>query len=134
MIRQEDLDGVKLVYDAEYIASDEITAQALEVAFSQASQGWGVSREHAVLLNVAQSLRESLKLSTTAEENARLLKGAQMSGGRLKKQIEKLEAQLAKSAALNLAQTVTIDKLVTQLDAARADSVIPENDEMRVDS
>lgn len=123
MIKAADLDGVKLVFDEKYFATEEQVQLALEQAFTQGSQGWGVKREAAVLLVMARELRDSLELSTTAEENARLLKGAQMSGGRLKKQVEGLQAKLETQAALMLAQTVALDKLTGEYEALDAQCV-----------
>jgi len=89
----KDLDGVKLANE-EYIATTPEVQDALERAFQQASQGWGVRREVGVFLALARDLKMAMHLAETADEAQRMLKGAQMETGRLKKKIEKLEAEL----------------------------------------
>jgi hypothetical protein len=91
MIELQDLEGIKLVTDRGYIASDQEVRQAVETAFQQGSQGWGVNQKDAVLLALAENLRDALLVSTEADDNFRLLKGCQMEGGRLKKRIAVLE-------------------------------------------
>jgi hypothetical protein len=92
-LKKTDLEGVKLAND-EYFASPEEAADFLERGFQQASQGWGVRREVGVCLTLARDLLIAWELADTADEAQRMLKGAQMETGRLKKKIEKLEAEL----------------------------------------
>ncbi len=91
MIKADDLDGIKLVTEENNFASDDDTLNVLEAAFMQGSQGWGVTKETAILLRLARVLYVALKLAETADENARLLKGAQMELGRVKKQRDTLQ-------------------------------------------
>jgi len=114
MIKIEDLDGLKLV-DENYLASTEVVQQTLENAFQQGSQGWGVRPEISVVLYLARQLADSMTLASTAEEAQRMLKGAQMSGGRLKKQIESLDKANVKTEALALALTVKLAEVEAQL-------------------
>ena len=92
MLKLEDLDGIKLV-NADYFATDIEAELAVEQAISQGSQAWGVRRDVGVLLKLARDLKIALALAATADQNGRMLKGAQLEGGRLKKQIEKLNAE-----------------------------------------
>lgn len=94
MLKLEDLDGLKLVH-LDYFATDADAELAVEQAITQGSQGWGVRREVGVILKLARDLKISLALAATADKSARMLKGAQLENGRLKKQIEKLQAKLS---------------------------------------
>lgn len=105
-----DVAGVKLADDSNFPPLYEVTA-ALDHAFAQGSQGWGVTREVGVYLTLARELHAALEIAETADENRRMLKGAQMENGRLKKKIEKIEAALAESDATNLALTIQIEKM-----------------------
>lgn len=105
-----DLDGVKLIQRDNLPQLHEIQA-ALEHTYQQASQGWGVTREVGVYAFLATELREALEVAATADENFRMLKGAQMEAGRLKKKIEKLEAE-------NLAYDLKIKELESALELA----------------
>ena len=116
-----DVAGIKLAANENFPPLFE-TRAALDHAFSQGSQGWGVTREVGNYLNLAYALHEALEVSTTAEENHRMLKGAQLENGRLKKKIEKLTAQLAESDATALALTIALEKAQVALDALRADN------------
>ena len=107
MIKAEDLDGIKLVTEENNFASDDDTLNVLEAAFMQGSQGWGVTKETAILLRLARVLYAALKLAETADENARLLKGAQMELGRVKKQRNTL-----KTALDSLAEELVVIKQV----------------------
>ena len=110
-LKIEDVAGVKLVTDENNFASDGDVRNALEGAFVQGSQGWGVGASNAVLLSVARDMKEALMLANVADENHRLLKGAQMALGRAKKAAEvdkatiaaldeRVEEQVAKNASL----------------------------------
>ncbi len=94
MIKSEDLDGIKLVTEENNFASADDTLNVLEAAFMQGSQGWGVTKETAILLRLARALYVALQLAETADENARLLKGAQMELGRVKKQRDALQTNV----------------------------------------
>lgn len=94
MLTTKDLDGVKLVNE-EYIATIAEAQQMLETVFQQASQGWGVRREAGVILRLARDLRISLAISESADEAQRMLKGAQMELGRVKKQRDEAVANAA---------------------------------------
>jgi hypothetical protein len=89
-MKLEDLDGLKLVEDRNFAPESEVL-ETLEAAYMQGSQGWGVTRPTAEILYLARALRGAMTVAATAEENYRLLKGAQMEVGRLKKQRDKLE-------------------------------------------
>lgn len=91
MLKLEDLDGIKLVKE-ENFATDSEVGTAVELGIIQGSQGWGVREEISVILKLARDLKIALALAATADENGRMLKGAQLEGGRLKKQIEKLKS------------------------------------------
>jgi len=93
MINLEDLDGIKLV-KAEYLVEDVELQMALESAYAQGSQGWGVVKSTALLLTMARDLHAALKIALVADENFRLLKGAQMALGREKKAKDVLQEQL----------------------------------------
>lgn len=86
MLKIEDLEGIKLVHNEEYIATEAEAQQSLENVFQQASQSWGIRREEGVILKLARDLKIALALANVAEENGRMLKGAQMELGRVKKQ------------------------------------------------
>jgi hypothetical protein len=113
MLTVKDLDGIKLCSDPSYLASLPVTQQALENVFQQASQSWGVKREDSVVLKLASDLQAALEIAADATANARLLKGAQMELGRVKKQRDELKALRATDAT-------ALKVLTTALDAARA--------------
>ena len=92
MLTLADLEGIKLVSDDSYIATVEEAQQSLEVVFQQASQTWGIRREQGVILRLARDLKIALALAMTAEEAGRMLKGAQMELGRVKKQRDTIQA------------------------------------------
>lgn len=83
-LKIEDLAGVKLVQDENFTV-ENLVLDALEEAFIQGSQGWGVTRDTGVLLTLARELHAARLQADTAEDNYRLLKGAQMALGRSKK-------------------------------------------------
>lgn len=99
MLRIEDLEGLKIV-DAANFASEIEVRDALENAYVQGSQGWGVRRDVAVILQLARNLRVQIELASTAEtlreeavragcayaELQNKLKGMQLELGRVKKQ------------------------------------------------
>ena len=99
MLTEKDLDGLKLVTDQSNIASTQDTQQALETAFQQGSQGWGVRREQSVILRLARDLKIALALAVQADENGRMLKGAQMELGRVKKQRDTSQEEVARLMA-----------------------------------
>ena len=111
-IRAVDLDGLKLV-EKDYFAQDEEVLNALESAYMQGSQGWGVTNEVRLILTLARDLKEALVLANVADENHRLLKGAQLALGR-----EKKARELTK-AALDSAMD-KIGELTAERDEARA--------------
>jgi hypothetical protein len=94
MLTLKDLEGIKLVSDETYIAPVSDAQTALERVFQQASQGWGIRREDGVLLRMASDIKIALALAESADENGRLLKGAQMELGRVKKQRDVIQADL----------------------------------------
>jgi len=98
MLTEKDLDGLKLVTDQSNIASTQDTQQALETAFQQGSQGWGVRREQSVILRLARDLKVALALAVQADENGRMLKGAQMELGRVKKQRDECQLMAVNSS------------------------------------
>lgn len=91
MIKLTDLDGVKLV-DRTNFADDDEVLNSLEAAYMQGSQGWGVTKEVAIQLTLAECLRAALTIAATADDNRRMLKGAQMELGRVKKQRDTLQS------------------------------------------
>lgn len=103
-----DLEGVKLVGEENFAPIEDVQVD-LERAFTQGSQGWGVIREHAVINTLARDLLDALAEAATADENFRMLKGAQMEGGRLKKKVDKLEAE-------NLAYDLRIKELEAEVE------------------
>lgn len=107
----EDLAGIKLV-DEEYFASTEEVQAELERAYQQGSQGWGVRREVGVYLTLARDLKLAYHLAEKATQGSNKLKGLQLENGRLKKKIEKLEAEA-------LATDLRIKQLSTELEAAQ---------------
>lgn len=112
MIQIKDLEGVKLVHDASYFASVEFTQLKLEQTFVQASQGWGVRQDDAVILRLAGDLRIALSGAADADGAMRLLKGAQLELGRVKKQKHGLEQTL-------VGNKTDIEGLRTQLDMSK---------------
>ena len=110
------LDGVKLVFGEDYFATPEEVENELERAYQQASQGWGVRREIGVYLALARDLKIATELAATADENQRMLKGAQMEGGRLKKKIAELEAEALAATIKETELKAEIDRLNLLLD------------------
>jgi len=110
MIKATALDGIKLV-DENYIATDGETEAALEQAFQQGSQGWGVRRDQGVLLRLARDLKIALALAQDTTETQNKLKGLQLENGRLKKKIVVMEG-------LHAAMDREIAELKRQLDDA----------------
>ena len=104
----QDLTGVKLVSDDNFAPLFEVRA-AIDYAITQGSQGWGVTREAGVYNFLARELLTALEVATTADENHRMLKGAQLKLGKLEKKIEKLKAE-------NLALDLHIKELNIDLD------------------
>ena len=92
-ITQRDLDGLKLLHSDDYIATIPETQQALEQAYVQGSQGWGVGQMQANLLRMAKELGRALVAEDKYDETYKALKAEQMTRGRLQKQ---LDATLAK--------------------------------------
>ena len=92
-----DLDGLKLVTDDNNFAGPQQVDLAVESAIAQGSQGWGVQQDVAVLLSVLRDLAGAQLIAQTADENRRMLKGAQMELGRVKKQRDQKDAQLQKA-------------------------------------
>ncbi len=85
MMELKRLDGFGQVASADYLATDAEVDEALENAFEQASQGWGVRREVGVYLTLVRELRISLSLAGKADEALRKVKGLQLELGRTKK-------------------------------------------------
>jgi hypothetical protein len=98
-MREYDLDGVKLVYDDSYFAGQHEVDAHIEVLFQQASQGWGLRRLDAVQLAILRDFREAQALAVLADDRQRMLKGAQMENGRLKKQLAAVKAKLDATTA-----------------------------------
>ena len=101
MLKPEDLDGLKLV-DPENLATEGQVRAALENAYVQGSQGWGVRGDVAVILQLARNLRCALHLAAETEsmsiklaEAQNKLKGVQLELGRVKKQRDALEEKVA---------------------------------------
>ncbi len=111
MIKADDLDGIKLVTEENNFASDDDTLNVLEAAFMQGSQGWGVTKDTAILLRMARVLYVALKMAETADENARLLKGAQMELGRVKKQRDTLKTSLDSDIKIILELTERVSEV-----------------------
>ena len=123
MLKIEDVNGVKLVTEVNNFASDGDVRNALEGAFVQGSQGWGVSGATAVLLSLARELKAALMLANVADENHRLLKGAQLALGRATK-----TGGISKAAVDSL--TVTVDEQSSQIKSLQQslDAVRQERD------
>jgi hypothetical protein len=100
------LDGLKLVRE-EYIANDLETAQFIEKAIQQGSQGWGVRREEGVVLRLAKELRVAQELAGSADEAQRKLKGTQLELGRVKKALSVAEG-LVESKNRKIAELVKV--------------------------
>jgi hypothetical protein len=133
MLDPKMLDGLKLVKE-EYIATDSEVDLALEQAFTQGSQGWGVKRAEGVLLRLAQELKLSSALAATADEAGRMLKGAQLENGRLKKQAAIQAGLIASLERTNITKHAAVKDLQAQLDSAHAEKAVeadgmPEADE-----
>ncbi|KKM70678.1 hypothetical protein LCGC14_1438310 [marine sediment metagenome] len=123
MLKLSDLDGFKLVND-EYLATNDQVTRALENAFEQGSQGWGVRPEVAIFLSLVSQLRVQITLADVARYAQNQLKGEQMAHGRTKKRrdkdlgdlnIELLQTKAALDAARAVKgplceQTVVLDK------------------------
>lgn len=112
----QDLDGFKLV-DETNVAPLEATQMALEHAFQQGSQGWGVSREVGIYLSLARDLKLSIALANTADEAQRMLKGAQMELGRVKKARKKDESIADELSAELVAERLLVTELKAQVDS-----------------
>ncbi len=125
-LKIEDVAGVKLVTDENNYASHGEVRNSLEGAFVQGSQGWGVSHDNAVLLTVARDLKEVLMLANVADENHRLLKGAQLELGRVKKQRSVALAERASLEGKVIEQAVQIKSLQELVD-----DVTQQRDETR---
>jgi hypothetical protein len=129
----QDLDGFKLV-DETNVAPLDATQMALEHAFQQGSQGWGVSREVGVYLSLARDLKLALALANTADEAQRMLKGAQMELGRVKKAKKKEEALAEeRDAELVAARAAVFQELVAERLLVKALEEQLEEAEVRAD-
>lgn len=113
-----DVAGVKLADSNNFPPPYEVTA-ALDHAFAQGSQGWGVTREIGVYLFLARELHWALEIAETADENRRMLKGAQLETGRLKKKIEQLTAEVE---GLRDELADSNDAMLRRFDPSAADS------------
>lgn len=117
------LDGVKLVSDENYFATNSEVEFMLETAFQQASQGWGVRQDQGVMLRLAKELKLSQGLQAKAQAGHDQLKGLQLENGRLKKKIRILEGQEAALVGANRTvgeQAAEIERLTeAYADAAR---------------
>lgn len=107
----KDLDGIKLISDPTYFMEPEVVRLELENAYMQGSQGWGVRREVGVYLALARDLKIAMELAATADNAQRMLKGAQLEGGRLRKRIKKLEAEAVDAEQRVLARVVEVNEL-----------------------
>ena len=87
-ITQRDLDGLKLLHSDDYIATIPETQQALEQAYVQGSQGWGVGQMQANLLRMAKELGRALIAEDKYDEAFKALKAEQMTRGRIQKQLD----------------------------------------------
>ena len=118
MLKLNDLDGFKLV-NINYLATNDEVAAALEDAFTQGSQGWGVRPEVAVFLSLANQLRVQITLADVSQHAQNQLKGEQMAHGRTKK---RLEASVQNTDALKTQVRVLREKLL--LAAVREQTVV----------
>ncbi len=116
MLKLSDLDGLKLVQLTNFANVAEVD-RALENAFTQGSQGWGVRPEVAIHLALAARLRDALVIAESLSEAHNQLKAKQMELGRVRKALEKAAAENFDEA---VKQHTRADKLQTELDAARA--------------
>jgi hypothetical protein len=123
-----DVEGVKLVTDLNNFVSIPDARTALEIAFTQGSQGWGVRDDLATFNTLARELRAALALAEVADEAQRMNKGAQLALGKAKKRIEVLEAEAiaagierAEMLAHAVAQERSIAVLKEQLEDAYAE-------------
>jgi|15BtaG_2_1085339.scaffolds.fasta_scaffold06568_2 hypothetical protein len=92
-LTKQDVAPAKLVDPANLPPLNEVQIM-LEHAFVQGSQTWGVKREIGIILVLAQELLEALDIAQAADANQRMLKGAQLETGRLRKQVSTLRAEL----------------------------------------
>ena len=88
------LDVCKLALD-ENVASDELAELLVEQVADQASQGWGVSEVDSVVMRLAREVVRLQPFEEKVDEAQRLMKGAQLQVGRIRKQVENLEPQVA---------------------------------------
>ena len=114
-----DLDGIKLISDPTYFMETDVVRMELESAYMQGSQGWGVRREVGVYLALARDLKIAMELANTADQAQRMLKGAQLEGGRLRKRIKKLEAEAVDAEQRVLARVVEVNDLTKQRDETK---------------
>ena len=123
MITLEDLAGLKLVVK-ENFASDEEVVSMIEGATVQGSQGWGVNRPTACLLNLAQALEAALVVAATATEARNALKGEQMARGRVQKQLDGANKNLGELAAENSEQDDEIAEFTETVADLRAELAV----------
>ena len=122
MFKAGDLDSIKLV-SADNIALPHDVEAAIERAVQQGSGDWGVTLTDGVILNLTQQLRDALTGAAAAGENFRLLKGAQMELGRVKKQRDELRQERDFLLGDNENLEDQIDKLLqTVADSKQVDS------------
>ena len=115
-ITQRDLDGLKLLHSDDYIATIPETQQALEQAYVQGSQGWGVGQMQANLLRMAKELGRALVAEDKYDETYKALKAEQMTRGRIQKQLDAATAGIANlEVSLDIArkELATVTKLAT---------------------
>ena len=108
------LDGIKLVTNEEYFATDAETEFTLEQVFQQASQAWGIRREQGVMLRLARELKLAIGVAQGAQADDNKLKGLQLENGRLKKRVALLDGRAVVSLRDN-------DALEDKLTALRAE-------------
>ena len=107
-ITQRDLDGLKLLHSYDYIATIPETQQALEQAYVQGSQGWGVGQMQANLLRMAKELGRALIAEDKYDEAFKALKAEQMLRGRIQKQLDTATAGIANlELSLNISEERT---------------------------
>jgi len=85
MITTEQLDSLKLVIEENAFLSEKAVLDAVEIAVTQGSGGWGVRRQDGVVLTLARQLKGALERAERADEAYKTMKGLQMENGRLKK-------------------------------------------------
>ena len=125
-ITQEDLEGLRLVANPAYVASIAATRYALENAFTQSAQNWGVGDDVGVILRLASELDDALPLAAENDESARKLAGARMELGRVKKQRDELRGEIVKWKAGR--DSIIADR--TSAEVALADA-LKERDELK---